>query len=345
MSPIPIRVLFVVPGDGRGSSMIFVRRQAESLAAEGVQVDSFYLRSRTAPLQILREFRRLRRRIQDFRPALIHAHYGTVTAALAALAARPLPLVITYRGGDLNRRPRTLRACLGHLLSQLAALGAARIVCVSRGLRERLWWRRARVTILPSGVDAELFCPEPRHLARARLNWPPDERVVLFNAGHDPRNKRLDLAEQAAAAALQTHAELRLPDLRLEVLRGEVDPRLIPTFMNASDCLLIASDSEGSPTVLQEAIACGLPVVSVDVGDAVERLRGISPTRIVTRDPHVIGRALAEITACPARANGPHSIHNLTLRRTARELARLYRTALGVSDILPETRSAVGAER
>jgi teichuronic acid biosynthesis glycosyltransferase TuaC len=328
----PLRVLFVIPGEAGGSSMIFARRQAESLAEEGVEVDCFYLRSRTSPLALAREFHRLRRRIEAFRPSLVHAHFGTVTAALAALAAGKLPLAITYRGGDLNRQPPGPRVWLGHLLSQLAALRAARILCVSRGLRERLWWRRSRAAILPTGFDAGLFRPEPGHAARASLGWPADQPVVLFNAGHDPRIKRLDLAEQAVAVAQRIQ-----PAVRLEILRGEVDPRLIPRYMNASDCLLIASDSEGSPAVLQEALACALPVVSVDVGDAAERLRGVAPSRLVSRDAQVMGRALAEIAASRRRSNGPQSVEGLSLRSTARELGELYREALGFPSAAPYT--------
>lgn len=334
LTSAPLRILFVVPGDGQGSSMIFVRRQAESLLREGIEADLFYLRSRTSPPAVYREFRRLRACIGAFRPALVHAQFGTATAALSALAAACLPLMVTYRGGDLNRPPSGgIRSFAARLLSQAAALRAARIVCVSRRLRDRLWWRRDRVTILPSGVDSELFRPEPRDDTRARLGWSEHERVVLFNAGHDPRIKRLDLAEQAAEVARQKLRERGFAELRLEILRGSVDPRSIPTLMNASDCLLIVSDAEGSPAVLQEALACGLPVVSVDVGDAAERLRGVVPSRLASRDPRVLGRALAEITASPMRSNGPETIHAATFGHAARVLAGLYREVIGIAHL------------
>ncbi len=329
-----LRVLFVAPGDGRGSSMIFVRRQAESLEREGVEVESFYLGSRTAPLQLARDFRRLRAHIARFQPALVHAHFGTVTAAFAALAARGLPLVITYRGGDLNgpvlgKTLGKFRHSAAHLLSQLAALAAARIVCVSRPVAERLWWRRKRVAILASGVDGDLFQPEPQAAARGRIGWDASQRVVLFNAGHDPRNKRLDLAEQSMAAARRLGPKRLGAELRLYILDGGVAPQLIPTYMNASDCLLITSDQEGSPTVLQEALACGLPVVTVDAGDAAVRLRGVRPSRVVSRDPEVIGRALQEIAQAGMRSNGRMAAERVSLRRLAPALCRVYRKALG----------------
>jgi glycosyltransferase involved in cell wall biosynthesis len=306
--------------------MIFARRQADWLAREGVAVECFYLRSRTSPGTLAREYFRLRGHIARTQPALVHAQFGTVTAMLAALAAGRSPLAITYRGGDLNPPPTgttsrsaAARSFLARLLSQLAALRAGLIVCVSEDLRQRLWWKRNRAVVLPSGVDTDQFQPQARDAVRVRLGWASDDRVVLFNAGRDPVNKRLDLARAAAAAARR-----RWPDLRLEILDGQVHPARVPGLMNASDCLLVASDTEGSPSVIQEALACALPIVSVDVGDGAERLRGVTHSRIVERDAESIGRALAEVTAVPRRTNGPEAARELSFDCLSRILRHLY---------------------
>ncbi len=201
------RILFVIPGDGQGSSMIFARRQAESVKKEGVEAHVFYLTSRTSPAAVFAEFCRFRETIGRIQPTAIHAHFGTVTALFSAIGAGSLPLVITYRGSDLNPAPSTYRwkaktrAAFGRLFSQLAALRAQKIICVSNQLRGRLWWRRSIVTILPSGVDPDVFRPACRTLARARLGWSERERVALFNAGHDVLVKRLDLAQAAVERA------------------------------------------------------------------------------------------------------------------------------------------------
>jgi teichuronic acid biosynthesis glycosyltransferase TuaC len=296
--------------------MIFARRQAESLAQEGVAVEVFHLHSRTSPSILCSEFLRFRSVLARFHPKVVHAHFGTMTAMFAALAVGRCPLVITYRGSDLNPVPSAgrLRAGVGRLLSQLAALRAARIVCVSRRLKERLWWRRDRVTVLASGVDSKIFSPEPRWLARARLGWPLEERIVLFNAGHDPRNKRLDLAEAV---------EARVP-IRLEVMDGHLPPERVPTWMNAADCLLVTSDAEGSPTVVQEALASNLPVISVDVGDIPERLAGVTFSRIVERDVSMLAEAVAEMVESPRRSDGRRKAGEFCSRKIAGELARLY---------------------
>ena len=300
--------------------MIFARRQADSLTAQGVEVECFFLRSRTSPHALVSELLRFRRVLRRFQPFVVHAHFGTVTALFAMLASLPHPLMITFRGTDLNAVPNGgVRAFLGRVFSQLAALRAAHIVCVSSQLRARLWWRKSRVTVIPSGVDYTQFRPIDRAVARRLLGWQAEERVVLFNAGHDARNKRLDLAQEACR-----HARLILPDLRLEVLRGHTDPGLIPVLMNASDCLLVASDSEGSPTVVQEALACGLPIVSVPVGDIEERLRDVIPSRIVQRDAGLLAEAVVELTRSPLRSNGRSKIGEISLQSIALKLKGRY---------------------
>jgi teichuronic acid biosynthesis glycosyltransferase TuaC len=340
----PLHVLFLIPGAAVGSSMVFAVRQAASLRREGVDVHMFHLRSRTSPVELWREWGRFRKEVSAIHPAVIHAHFGTVTAAFAAAAGGRIPLVITYRGSDLNPGTGTLRARMraasGRFLSQLASLRAERVVCVSRHLKDRLWWAREKAIVLPSGVDPEQFYCFPQEQARKNLAWPREDRVVLFNAGHSPHVKRLDLAEAAVRAARQLD-----PRIRMEVMHGTTPPDRVPLLMNACDCLLLTSDSEGSPTVVQEALACNLPVVSVDVGDTPEVLAGVRNTRIVPRDPVRIGAALVEVISLGERSDGRRKVQEFSLSRIAGELRRVYEAVqTGVSRGAPsvaanETRS------
>jgi glycosyltransferase involved in cell wall biosynthesis len=321
----PLRVLAVIPGDEAGPSMIHAKRQVASLREVGVDCRAFFLRERMSPLGILGELLRLRRRVSDDEPDLVHAQYGTVTAFIAAVATTA-PLVITFRGSDLNpvRGYPRARVAVAHLLSQLAALRASRILCMSEELRSRLWWRREVAVVMPSGVDLRLFAPRDRAASRRALGWDPGARIVLFNAGRDPVLKRVDIAR----AALE-RARGRIPGLQMIELDGSVDPSLIPAMMNAADCLLLTSDREGSPTVVQEAIACGLPVVTVDVGDVGERLSGVVPSAVVAQDPAALGRALIDLLAEPRRSNGPRLASAFSLRILAERLRDAYARAVG----------------
>jgi len=169
--------------------MIHVTRQIASLEVSGVTCQTFIVVSRTSPWVVLREWRRLRREIRAFQPDIVHAHYGTMTAFLAILSTT-LPVIVTYRGSDLNpnRSRGRLREAVGTLLSQIAALRAARIICVSNQLKNRLWWRRDRVSVIPTGwtwlSSILVTCRK-----RAGSLGGAGRARVLFNAG-DPICKR-----------------------------------------------------------------------------------------------------------------------------------------------------------
>ncbi len=324
-----LRVVFVIPGPPVGNSMIFARRQAEAMAGQNVAVELFHLRTRTSPWGLCKGLLAFRRLIRRFRPQVIHAHFGTVTALFAAVAAPFHPLVITFRGGDLNPVPPSaplwdrFRSRVGCLISQVAALRATRIICVSRQLRDKLLWRQQRSCILPSGVATNVFFPQPRALARRKLGWNLEQPVALFNAGGSAWIKRPALARQAAACARR-----RIPDLRLHEIDGSLDPAQVPWFMNAVDCLLLTSATEGSPTVVQEALACGVPVVAVRVGDTEERLAHCPQSRLVADHPEALGQALYEVITA-GRGDGRAApldadLETFSATRIAKELREIY---------------------
>ncbi len=332
------KVVFVIPGAAEGHSMVFARRQAEACRAQGIEVHEFYLASRTAPWALLAEWIRFRRECKRIRPSVIHAQYGSVTALFAALAAgRSIPLVITYRGSDLNPLPtdRSLRAWVARLASQLAGECASRIICVSEALAEQLWWAKERAEVLPTGVDTDEFCPGSREEARQRLGWPEAQKIVLFVLGSGGANKRRDLAD-AAIVELQR----RMPEVMLRIAEGQVSPSQMPDWMRAADCLLLTSDREGSPTVIQEALATNLPIVSVDVGDVAERLQGVRSTAVVERDPEKIAAALEEMIETPRRTDGRKKIDEFSSSMIAAQLAELYRRLT-----VPPTADARSADR
>jgi glycosyltransferase involved in cell wall biosynthesis len=282
------------------------------------------LESRQDPVILLRELLRFKRKLSAFEPNVIHAQYGTMTALFAALATR-VPLVVTYRGSDLNPVPSISRwrTLLGHSLSHLSAIRAAYVICVSQELRKRLWWRRDRICVAAGGVDPTKFFPRPKAESRAALGWDPNERVVLFNAGFSEKVKRLDLAEAAVEEARRLCGGVRLC-----VLRGLVPPDDVPLYLSAADCLLVTSDWEGSPGVVKEAMACALPVVSVDVGDVAERLAGVSPSRIVGRDSRLLGAAIMDILSIGCPSNGPQAIRELTVEGDVSKMIRIYKELL-----------------
>jgi len=321
----PIRVLYVVPGSPDGLSMVFAHAEIARIAASEFETKTFMFDAGSNLWRAWIEMRALRQLIRDYRPDIVHAHFGTLTSFVCALVSH-VPLVITYRGSDLNYQPSdgVLRNAVQKLLSQLAALRAREIICVSQRLRDRLWWCREKVVVIPSGVDLNLFQPIPRTVARKALGWRDDERIVLFNAGRTPAVKRMDLAEASVAVVRKLVGEVRFV-----VLRGDIDHNEMPLYHSGADCLLVTSDSEGSPDIVKEALACGLPIVSVEVGDVTERIDGVRPSRIVARDPRAIGSAAAEIVVSGERSNGREAIRELSSTVVRDKILDVYSRVLG----------------
>lgn len=291
-----LKVLAVIPGDL--STFNFARTQVECLIGLGVNIRTFSLMSRTSPSGLLQACLALRKELKEFKPDIVHAHFGTMTAFLCAVSSR-IPLVISFKGSDLYLHPESgpVRARIAFLLSQLACLRASRVICVSRRLRDRLWWRRNRATVIPDGINLKMFRPQKKEEARTLLGWPQDERVVVFNGENQPRLKGLALVKSAMRIAERMVGPIRLVCL-------DVPFELMPTCLSAADCLLLASMYEGSPNVVKEAMACNLPVVATDVGDVPERLANVEPSRVVPHDAAAFGRAIAETLSDARRSNG-----------------------------------------
>lgn len=302
---------------------IFVDRQLDSLRAAGIDIEYFDAGPSLSPPALWKAVRQLRRRVRDVRPDLVHAQYGAGVGLVAVLSGAPA--VVTFCGTDLHRgggSMSVLRKLAGSAISNFAALRARRVICVSSVLLPHLRFKRRSANVIPRGVDLRLFSPGSRDDARRRLGWDLDTPVVLFGGGRDPVNKGLALAVETVE-----RVRASIPNVRMEVPRN-VDASEMPEYYRAADILLFTSLREGSPNVVKEAIACALPVVSVEVGDVAERLQGVTPSRVVARDANALAAAVVEILRTRGRSNGPEVAAAISLEATARSIIEVYEAVL-----------------
>ena len=99
----------------------------------------------------------------------------------------------------------------------------------------------------------------------------------------------------------------------------------VPAYMNACDVLVLTSYWEGSPNVIKEAMACNLPVVSVDVGDVAHILDGCQGCYIAKRNARDVASKLECVLEQNRRTNGRECIRDLEIQTIARKIIRLYR--------------------
>lgn len=306
---------------------IFVKRQVGALNALGYHGDVLFIRGFLSPLAYPLSALVLSRLALKSRVSyeIVHCHGGETTPW-----ARPFnraPLVASYLGsdllghknpdGDMSRRQR-VRAQLVRASSRLAD----RTITVSEQLAARLPSSvRQRNSVIPDGVDLRVFVPIARELARAKLGWATGAPVVLFAASPTDAVKRFWLAELA-----HRQASLQIPGLQLRVI-DEISPERMPVVMNAADCLLVTSSSEGSSNVVKEALACNLPVVSTEVGDARMLLAGVQPSFVCRADSEELAGALVRCLLTVGRSNGRDRAAEFDAVRVAERITRVYAEA------------------
>jgi len=251
--------------------------------------------------------------------------YGGVMADVLTRTVRDVPVVVTFRGTDvLGGKGRGvvhgLSRRYGVVASRRAARRAAGIVVKSQNLVDALPGDvdRSRVWVVPDGVDLERFRPRDKDACRAELRWDARVRHVLFPGSSRRPEKRFALAEAAVARAREKGTEIEL-----HALEG-VPHDAVATWLNAADVVLLTSVHEGSPNVVKEALACNVPVVSVDVGDVRERISGIDGCHIADSMPHDLADKLALVLGRDKPVAGRERVHDLELSVVASRLGEIY---------------------
>ena len=159
-------------------------------------------------------------------------------------------------------------------------------------------------------------------LCQARLGWASDRFHVLFASSNGDPVKRPWLAKAAVAELMKRGVPAELHCLA-GVPNGEV-----PHWLNAADVLLLTSRHEGSPTVVKEALACELPVVSVDVGDVAERLEGIQGCYLAGADAVDLADKLTLVRQRGSRLDCRAQLQSLSVLSVGRQLQGLYQQLL-----------------
>lgn len=311
---------------------------------------------------------------------LIHAHTVMPEGFAGVLLGREfqLPVVCTLHGGDINDLLPRL-SCSGKRrlpLKKRLALAAAKwalrnldyLIAVSEDLRRKVGTlapdRKIDVTVAHNGADTNTFTPIGKTHARNTLGLCLDQQIVLFVGGL-VGDKGLPFLLEAFARVCRLGAKLYLlgdgekeEELRAVacslgiqeacVFAGRKRHEQIPLWLSAADCLVLSSVTEGSPTILSEAMICGVPIVATSVGGVPELIsNGETGLLVPSKDPNALAAAIelmltdrdaAERMATMAQI---HAKANLTWDANARKTIEIYSTALSQANAF---RGAVGCD-
>jgi glycosyltransferase involved in cell wall biosynthesis len=301
----------------------YLVQQVEFLRRLGVDVEVFPFRGARKPVNYLKAWLRLRRHLRQREYDLLHAQFGQ--SALLAWPRR-LPLVVTFHGCDLQgvKRADGTMSWGGRFLQmvcQIVARHADAVILVSERMR-RFIPPSVQASVIPTGLNFDEIPLVPRDEARRELGIGPDERLVLFVGNPAETVKRHALAQQAVNVLNQSYP------VRLVVGWGVLRPQIL-LLMNACDVLLMTSIQEGSPCVVKEALACNLPIVSLDVGDVPVRVENVAGCEICEDErPVTIAAALERVLRRGERVRGREAVQELDERLLAIRIADIYHAVL-----------------
>ncbi len=337
----------------RGYRCLLAVRPRSALAsiatAAGLRVVSIPMRGE---LDLLAA-RRIGRLVQSERVDLLHYHtaHAVALGSLGMLWSGRRPAVASRR---VSFRVR------GLLFGRLKYTWRVdRIVAVSGAVKRRLvaqGFGPERIVVIHSGIDPERFASGNRERFRRSLGTiePPfrEGQILVGTVGHLAAHKGIDLFLEAAALAAAERPDLRFvvvgegseePPLRSLVSRLGLRERVqftgfredMPDVFAGLDLFVLASRSgEGSPAVVKEAMAAGVPIAATRLEGLEELVQdGVHALLTPSGNAPALARAMILLASDPAlrsrlRAAAAERVHEFTADRMVERTETVYRSLL-----------------
>lgn len=292
---------------------------------------------------------------------VVHCHFGTIGLRYR-FAGRfwGVPLMVTFYGSDFSLYPRIHGP--GVYLPLFEAAGC--VAVISRDMGHRLTTLGCPPELIRTvhlGVDPEEFAFRERPAGAAR------EPVRLLTVARLVEKKGIEYAIRAVAEVARV-----VPGIRYEIIGdGELRPRLealvqslnlsgrvvfrgaqaqgeVRRAMSEADIFLLPSvtaadgNEEGTPTVLIEASACGLPIVStLHSGIPEVVINGRTGFLVPERDVSALAERLTFLVGQPeqwgalGRAARAHIEASFDIRKLNRQLEGIYRELIAAGAGVP----------
>lgn len=254
-------------------------------------------------------------------------------AAMRLAAALGVPFSVKARGSDIH-----VWAGQAGIAEQIVAAGkaASGLIAVSAALKRdmvALGLPDERIRVHHTGIDLDLFQPIDREAAKAALGI---DGPLLISVGHLNARKGQEIALAAIEmipnatlflagdglerAKLEREAKAKGLSGRVRFL-GVVPHAALPELIAAADVMVLPTVSEGLANVWVEALACGTPVVTSDVGGAREVVDRPEAGRLAARNPRAVAHAVNALLADPpAQAAVRAAAERFSWERNAAEL-------------------------
>jgi len=215
---------------------------------------------------------------------LIHAHFTNSAGVIAYKLSKKLniPYVLTVHE---NRDWLLSEIAQNKKLFKNTWKYSSKIIRVNSRDLHILKKFNNNIISIPNGFDHKIFKKMNKSDCRYLLNIPQDTKVIVNIGFYKEHKGQKYLIEAISKLPAGTRNKLRcyiigggpllnklkrqIQNIKLEgvvYLIGQIDQEKLPLWLNSADIFCLSSISEGNPTVMFEALGCGVPFVGTDVG-------------------------------------------------------------------------------
>ena len=260
-----MKVLYITnmyPDTDRPYYGIFIKEQIEAIRK---QVGNFnysisVIHGYRGYWEYLKSIAVINYKIFKYRPDVIHVHYGLSGLFLLANPFVGNRIMVTLHGGDIQPAQRKK---IQNILTAWVIRRSNIVVVLNEHMREIVSHLGAKIYTIKCGVNLEFFsCKREKRSTR--------KAVVVFPSNINRPEKNYALFCSVIKKLSKEYNRKMVTKVIDGMTRNEVKDILC-----SSHCLLMTSISEGSPQIVKEAMACNLPIVTVDVGDVKELMKGV----------------------------------------------------------------------
>lgn len=275
----------------------------------------------------IKAVKELRAKVKEWKPDVIHAHFGLCGMVAVLTAGKKVPVVTTFHNGE------TLHWHV-NLLSSLFSLRAKHVIYVAQHVRDLSYFKARNYSIIPCGVQMEQMVITPKEEARKQLGWSAERKYILFGGMFHVARKNYKLL----AEAVERLTNEGVSDIVCIEMKGLSRAECV-LRMCACDLFALPSHSEGSPQALKEAMVVNCPCLATDIAD-VRVLFGDEPGHWILRNPRKtherwdadersldeMVELLREALAFEGRTKGRERILKLELsnEQVAKRLIKIY---------------------
>jgi glycosyltransferase involved in cell wall biosynthesis len=261
----------------------------------------------------------LRKHLKKEKPDVIQTwmYHGDLVGGVIAriLGYKSICWGIRHSTLEKGKSPQST-ILVAKLCSLLSHVVPAKIICCSQRAAEvhqQLGYSKNKIVVIPNGYDLDQFSPDQEARQRLRTEWGISDDLPLLGmvARYDPQKDHVNLikalgmlkksGKEFRCVLVGSGMDLSNSELVALIEDEDIEDRVlllgrrldIQKVMNAIDLHILSSSyGEAFPNVLAEAMACGTPCITTDVGDAA-LIVGETGWVVPPKDPTALTQAIA----------------------------------------------------